>query len=209
MHDDRPARESEAVIQTLLANHRRFLAFLEARVGGRHDAEEILQAAFVRSLEKADEIRDSESATAWFYRLLRNAIVDFYRHRAADRRTLEGFARGLSDAEERVDPDLERVVCDCVRDLVQVVKPEYADLLKKVDLDGLEVSTVADSLGITPGNARVRLHRARAALKEVVEQTCRTCATHGCLDCTCDGGSSKATGESTVSGCAPGVTPAT
>jgi RNA polymerase sigma-70 factor (ECF subfamily) len=31
----------------------------------------------------------------------------------------------------------------------------------------------------------VRLHRARAALKTRLEQSCGTCATHGCLDCTC------------------------
>jgi RNA polymerase sigma factor (sigma-70 family) len=184
--DALPAQDSNAVIETLLANHRRFLAFLESRVGSRHDAEEILQAAFVRSLEKADEIRDTERATAWFYRLLRNAVVDYYRRRASDRRSLEGFARGLSDDPERDDPDLERVVCECVTDLVSVLKPEYADVIRQVDLEGSEVADAADRLGITPGNARVRLHRARTALKEVVERTCRTCATHGCVDCSCD-----------------------
>jgi RNA polymerase sigma-70 factor (ECF subfamily) len=192
MSDEKCDRDSDAVMETLLANHRRFLAFLEARVGSRHDAEEILQAAFVRSLEKADEIRDTESATAWFYRLLRNAVVDHYRHRAADRRSLEGFARGLSEAEKPIDPDMERVVCECVTDLVSVLKPEYAELIRQVDLEGNEVSATAERLGITAGNARVRLHRARGALKDVVERTCRTCATHGCVDCNCGSTASSA-----------------
>jgi RNA polymerase sigma factor (sigma-70 family) len=185
MLDDPRGKESDAVISTLLENHRRFLSFLEARVGSRHDAEEILQAAFVRSLEKADEIRDSESAVAWFYRLLRNAVVDHYRRQAAGRRTLETFARRLSDVDEQVDSEMEQVICECVKDLVPLLKPEYADVIRQVDLEGRDIAAAADALGITPGNARVRLHRARAALKQDVERTCRTCATHECVDCTC------------------------
>lgn len=185
MHHDTNLPDADAVISTLLTNHRRFLSFLEARVGSRHDAEEILQNAFVRSLQKASEIRDSENAVAWFYRLLRNAVVDHYRSNSASQRSLETFARQLSEPNEHSDPAVERVICECVGELVSVLKPEDADLITRVDLHGADVTSVADSLGITPGNARVRLHRARTALRHEVERTCRTCATHGCLDCTC------------------------
>ena len=184
MHEDTRS-DTDDVISILLANHRRFLSFLEARVGSRHDAEEILQSAFARSLQKADEIRDSENAVAWFYRLLRNAVVDHYRRNAAGQRSLETFAQQLSDAHETADPALERVICECVKELLPTLKPEYADLITRIDLQGTDVNSVSDSLGITPGNARVRLHRARTALRHEVERTCRTCAEHGCLDCTC------------------------
>lgn len=185
MPHDSHKSQSKMVTSTLLANHRRFLGFLEARVGSRDDAEEILQDAFVRSVQKGDEIRDSEHAVAWFYRLLRNAVVDHYRRRSAGNRLLETFSRQLSDPRERADPTMERVVCECVKELVAVLKPEHTDLITQVDLQGADVGTVAESMGITPGNVRVRLHRARAALRQEVERTCRTCATHGCMDCTC------------------------
>lgn len=178
-------REARSITSVLLANHLRFLKFLEPRVGSRDDAEEILQAAFVRSLEKAHEIREPENAIAWFYRLLRNAVVDHYRRNASSHRTLEEFANQLSASEGMVDPVTERVICECIQDLVPVLKPEYAELIDRVDLQGGDVSSAAGALGITPGNARVRLHRARAALRDEVERTCRTCATHGCVDCTC------------------------
>src|SRR5215218_9916253 len=79
---------TDTLIGTLLANHRRFLDFLAARVGSREDAEEILHDAFVRGLQKAGEIRDDESAVAWFYRLLRNAVTDHYRRTAAGRKAM-------------------------------------------------------------------------------------------------------------------------
>jgi RNA polymerase sigma-70 factor (ECF subfamily) len=136
----------------------------------------------VRSLDKADTIRDSESAVAWFYRVLRNAVVDHYRRTGATQRNLHAFAEHVSVPEAAA---AERVICECIRDLIPALKPDYGEMIAKVDLDGGEVASVADALGISAGNARVRLHRARAALRQAVEKACRTCATHGCLDCTC------------------------
>lgn len=185
MTADRSDPATDTVVGTLLANHRRFLDFLTARVGSREDAEEILQEAFVRGLQKAGDIRDDENAVAWFYRLLRNAVIDHYRRIATSRKSLEAYAREAPETDTGLDADLERAVCACVNDLIPVLKLEYADLIRRVDLGGADVTSAADALGITPGNARVRLHRARAALRDELQRSCRTCATHGCLDCTC------------------------
>ena len=176
------ARAGDAVADRLVANHREFLRFLEPRVGNRALAEEILQAAFVRTLEKAAEIRDSESAVAWFYRLLRNAVVDHYRRAATEKRTLE---REATVAEAIVDPEMRRIICACLHTLLPNLKPEYAEMIRRVDLDGTPVAEVASLLGITTNNATVRLHRARQALKRELERSCATCATHECLDCRC------------------------
>ncbi|HET9933629.1 MAG TPA: sigma factor, partial [Polyangiaceae bacterium] len=70
--DDALLSRSDDVIARLVGNHRQFLAFLESRLGNRKDAEDLLQAAFVKAIEKVDTLRDDESAVAWFFRLLRN-----------------------------------------------------------------------------------------------------------------------------------------
>jgi RNA polymerase sigma factor (sigma-70 family) len=175
--------EGEAVVRTLVENHRNFLSFLERRVGSRAVAEELLQAAFVRTLEKGEGLRDGESAVAWFYRLLRNALIDHYRKQAAEGRALEREAREATEAGP--DPELKDAVCACVGGLLPTLKPEYAELLRQVDLEERSVPEVAAEVGITPNNAGVRLHRARQALKHQLERSCGTCATHGCLDCSC------------------------
>ena len=64
------------VLRVLVDNHATFLAFLERRVESRDVAEDILQEAFVRSLDRVESIRNTDSALAWFYRVLRNAVVD-------------------------------------------------------------------------------------------------------------------------------------
>ncbi len=176
---------SPEIVERLVRGHRDFLAFLESRLRDRTVAEDVLQAAYVRALERADTIRDGESATAWFYRLLRNALVDHHRRQGAKARALAHEA-ATSDTSAR-DPELFAAVCACVLTLLPALKPEYADVLRRVELDEAPLADVARELAITPNNASVRLHRARRALRAALETSCGTCATHGCLDCACGG----------------------
>jgi RNA polymerase sigma-70 factor (ECF subfamily) len=172
------------VLQALVDNHARFLAFLERRVGSRDEAEDILQEAFVRSLDHASSLGSSASATAWFYRVLRNAITDHYRRQDTRGRALDRLAAETEDSNAP-DGELEAVVCQCILSLVETLKPEYGAAIRRVDLDGLSVRDFATEAGVTPGNAGVRLHRAREALGRQLARSCGTCLTHGCLDCRC------------------------
>lgn len=174
------------VLRILVDNHARFLSFLERRVGSRDEAEDILQDAFVRSVDRAGSLRDAESATAWFYRVLRNAVIDHYRREGTRSRAVERLA---AEAEEPPGPDeeLERVACACVTAMVDTLKPEYGTAIRRVDLEGQTVRGFAEEAGITPTNAGVRLHRAREALRRQLARSCGTCLEHGCLDCTCGG----------------------
>ena len=72
-----------------------------------------------------------------------------------------------------------------MRRLLPKLKPEYAEIIERVDLREEPLAGVAGALGITPNNAAVRLHRARSGLRKQLERSCGTCATHGCLDCRC------------------------
>jgi RNA polymerase sigma factor (sigma-70 family) len=173
---------SAEVLATLVANHREFLEFIERRVGSRAVAEDILQSAFVRSVEKFDTIR--ESAIGWFYRVLRNAIVDHHRRTGAGDRRLDAYAIEHATSDTR-DDELHGVVCKCVAQLADTLKPEYATALRRIEVDGVSVKDYAREAGISSSNAGVRVFRAREALRKQVVRSCGTCASHGCLDCTC------------------------
>ena len=172
------------VLQVLVDNHARFLAFLQKRVGSRDEAEDILQEAFVRSLDHASSLRSAGSATAWFYRVLRNAVTDYYRRQATQGRALDRLA-AESENSDAPDTELERVVCECVLSLVETLKPAYGAAIRRVDLEGVSVRDFAAEVGVTPGNAGVRLHRAREALARQLARSCGTCLKHRCLDCSC------------------------
>jgi RNA polymerase sigma factor (sigma-70 family) len=180
---ERDPREPD-VLGTLLENHARFLAFVERRVGARDDAEDILQEAFVRSLEHKPSLESSTSATTWFYRVLRNAMTDYFRRKESRGRALDRLA-AEAEQTESADRELEQVVCACVLSLLDTLKPEYAGAIRRVDLEESSVRAYATEAGITPSNAGVRLHRAREALRRQLARCCGTCVTHGCIDCQC------------------------
>lgn len=180
-----PGPESQTpadVIERLAASHREFLSFLERRLDDPVLAEDILQSAFARAAQRVDDLRDEESAVAWFYRMLRNAVVDHWRARKRQERQLERLAAELEDEHE---PTLRNEVCRCVDALLPDLKPEYAQALRRIDLEGVPVKTFAEEAQITPNNAGVRVFRARQALRRQLQRCCGTCAEHGCLDCHC------------------------
>ncbi len=175
------------VSRVLVENHREFLRFLERRVGRRDVAEDILQEAFTRGLDKLTNLRDGEAAVAWFYRTLRNAVIDYYRRAKVADRALSQFAEEIEQSEEPKEM-LRDEVCRCVARLADTLKPEYADALRRIEVDGVAVKAFAEERGISPSNAAVRIFRAREALRRQVATSCGTCAEHGCVSCTCSNG---------------------
>lgn len=167
-------------VERLVASHRDFVAFVERRVGLRAEAEDIVQAAFVRGLQHADSVNEVNAVT-WFYRVLRNAIIDHYRKQASTSRALEAYA-----AEPDPSPEVRAEVCACIHGLLAEIKPEYREALRIVDMEDGALSDLAAQSSITPENAAVRVHRARKALRKKVEQACGTCCAHGCFDCQCE-----------------------
>lgn len=174
----------EPLVRALARRQDEFRGFLERRLGDRALADDILQDAFVRSIDKLEDLRDPDAAVSWFYRMLRNAVIDHHRRRGTARRALEAFAAEL----DTIDPagEAHHHVCRCVSHLVDELKPEYAAALQRIDVDGVPVKDHATEAGITSNNAAVRVFRARAALRERVTTTCGACAARGCVDCTCD-----------------------
>lgn len=170
--------------QLLLENRREFLNFLERRLGRRDVAEDILQDAFARGFEKLETLRDGEAVVAWFYRMLRNATIDHYRRAKSADHALTRFAQELEGAEDPPE-SIRGEACRCVARLAETLKPEYAEALRRIELDGLSVAGFAEEQGISKSNAGVRVFRARDALRRQVSLSCGTCAKHGCFQCTC------------------------
>jgi len=180
-HVHTPETHAQAALS---AARSQYLAFVRGRVSDPDLAEDILQEALLRAFRAAPDIDDEERLAAWFYRVLRNAVVDAYRRQDVRARRVER----LSDDYDLADPSEadERDLCECFRALLPSLRPEYAAVLSAVDLEQRPAQEVADELGLTTNNLNVRRHRARRALRESLEATCRICAEHGCLDCTCE-----------------------
>ena len=188
-----PMPSREQLLSAMAENRTAFLSFLERRVGHHETAEDLLQESFARSMDRLP-LEPEESVTAWFYRVLRNGVIDHYRRRGASERALASLRNELEEAPPEPSPDERDAVCRCVARLSETLKPEYAQALRRVDVDGVSVRDFASEAAITPNNAAVRLFRARETLRKRVVRWCGSCAERGCVDCSC--------GEPGTTGCA-------
>jgi RNA polymerase sigma-70 factor (ECF subfamily) len=161
------------------------LAFIRGKISDPEVAEDLLQESLLRAVRAAPDLRDEERLTSWLYQIVRNAITDAYRRRATatDARAQYVAEREAAGADV-LSPEDEATLCACILDVVPTLKPEYAAVVE-AELAGRSTEALTQELGITPNNLKVRRHRAHRQLRERLEQTCRICATHGCLDCSC------------------------
>jgi len=179
-----------AVRQALVESHQDLARFLQRRLGNADEAEDVLQRFIVKAIERSEDLRDVKAVRGWLSRVLATTIVDHQRT-AARRRKREQLADPAKIAElveTAIEPDLEidEAICHCLYNLLPTLKPEYAQLIWRVDLLGEARKTVAQETGVSANNLTVRLHRARQALKQRLEELCRICVIHGFLDCGCE-----------------------
>ena len=171
--------EKERLAAALMPQLEAFVNFARKRVADPELAADVVQDSLLKAMKSAETLREDENVVAWFYRILRNSIIDLYRRRATQAKAMEELAL-LPSGEDHA------ALCRCLEGLMETLKPEYAEVIREVDLKDRSLSEVAKEIKATTNNLTVRLHRARNQLRERLEQTCRLCAKHACLDCTCE-----------------------
>lgn len=180
--------KTSTVIQRLLESESAFRQFVRRRIGDEAVAEDILQQSFVRAVERSQSLSNEQSALAWFYQILRHTVIDYYRSHGAETRRNEAFLQELTISGDRQEPppdEVKATACACLHGLLPRLQGNYAELIKRIDLDGESPAQVAKELKISRNNLSVRLHRGRQSLRAALEGACGICSKHGCLNCTC------------------------
>jgi len=172
----------EPVEDVLLRHRNKLLGFIESKVSDPDLAQDIFQDSLLNAIHAAGDLREEDKLLPWFYRILNNAIIDTYRRRSTESQYLTTFGQSEILAET---PENDAAICECFRVVLPSLKPEYSQVIETLELSNILPEDLAQQLQITPNNLKVRRHRARQALRELIEKTCRICAVHGCLDCTC------------------------
>ena len=181
-------QRADQIARALNDRRAAFKAFLVARVGNAAEADDILQNGLLKALRSADTITDADKSVAWFYQLLRNAVIDHYRSRGAAKRRDDAVGtmlHALGEDLAAAPSGWEAQICACLGSVVDSIKPRHAELLRRVELEGQPVQAAAKALGISPGNASVTLHRACKELRDKLRAFCGACADGACLDCHC------------------------
>jgi RNA polymerase sigma factor (sigma-70 family) len=144
----------------LAAQARPRVVAVASRLVGADEAEDVVQEALLRGYLALSTLRDAERFDAWLCGIAINVAKMRLRTRAARERALAG----LADGNPAPAPD-ESELLALVRDAVDVLPESRRDVVLMHYVDDLSCEEIARVLGTTPGAVRVRLHRARAQLR--------------------------------------------
>jgi RNA polymerase sigma-70 factor (sigma-E family) len=131
--------------------------------GDRYEAEELAQDAFVKACERWDRVRAMENPIGYLYRTAVNA------HRSALRRVRSSARRAF--LLQSSDPISESDDRDHIRRALATLPASQREAIVLVEWLGMSDVEAGSTLGISPGAVRVRISRARAALRPLVEGT--------------------------------------
>ena len=147
------------------------------RVTGQPDeAEEVLQETFINACRGVENFQGRSSLSTWLYRIATNNGLMRLRRRQVQSAPLDAFSldpeaefrpRQLEDWEWNPETvtltdELRQVMDEAVASLPDSLRTAF--ILR--DLEGLSTKEAAEVMGISPGNLKVRLHRARLMLRE-------------------------------------------
>ena len=185
---DTAAKVADAAVRRALVEGRQhILRFLLRRLGDADAAEDVLQTFMLRAIDRSEQLRDVRAVRGWLSQILASSIADYGRKVARQRqREMVMAPTDLDSFQDGFDDELDEAICNCLYKLLPTLRPDYAEVIWRVDLQEQPREAVAKDLGITLNNLTVRLHRGRQALKTRLEQMCLTCPVHGFLDCDCD-----------------------
>ena len=137
-------------------------------------ADDLVQEVFLKVQRKFETLNDQAKFKPWIYRIARNQCFDHFRRASASREDQTGQVQGVDGIQPSlVQLQLERrEMSRCVQNKIDLLPDSKREVIILFDTMGLSHQEVSDILGIRIGAVKVRLHRARKALKEILDRDC-------------------------------------
>lgn len=138
-------------------------------LGNEQDAEDAVQTAFLRGLERIDQLRAGSPFGPWFYSVLRSTALNLRR-----RESLRSHDEIPASAAGGPDParDLSRTLTrEKLLAALEALPEQQRSAVMLYDLEGYSHQEVADVLGVAVGTSRAHVHHGRRALRERLGRT--------------------------------------
>jgi RNA polymerase sigma-70 factor (ECF subfamily) len=175
------AGQDSAFVELVDRYSGRLLAVARRLLNQEQDAQDALQDAFVSAFRSLSTFDGKSTLATWLHRIAVNAALMKLRvKRRKPEQPIEellpkfyddghrqnpGPAWGITAAEAAERVELRELVHRCIGELPD----NYRIVLVLRDIEGLDTTTVANHLGIEPGTVKTRLHRARQALRTLLD----------------------------------------
>jgi RNA polymerase sigma-70 factor (ECF subfamily) len=159
------------------AYHDRICRYVAGLIRDPAEAEDLTQETFLRAHCRRDALRDPNAARGWLYRIATNVCLDRLRQRArqasadgeSEVQPADAGARGSPSAQEQTE---RAETSACVQRCLDYLPDSYRAVILLYEAHGLTAVEIAGLLGISVPATKIRLHRARRKLQEIMEIGC-------------------------------------
>lgn len=145
----------------------------------REDARDVLQETMLKTFESVGDLRHPDAFRTWLYRIAANACLMKRRHSRFLKEEVS-LEEVLPDPEQLKNgpewgrlPDqalLDGELKNQVREAIYSLPPLYRSVLVLRDMEGLDTDEVAQVLGLNKDVVKMRLHRARAKVRQSLDK---------------------------------------
>lgn len=181
-------RQDESAFETLVRRHGGRLLQVARRFVGDEEARDVVQEAFLAAFKAIDRFDGKARLSTWLHRIVVNSCLMRLRKKSHQVEQsiepllptfLEDGHRALVGPAWPDDPldNLERRERrKWVRSGIEQLPTSYRSVILLRDIEGFSGREAGDMLGITPNAVKVRLHRARQALRQILDPRIREAA---------------------------------
>jgi RNA polymerase sigma-70 factor (ECF subfamily) len=177
------ARGGDAsAIRTLVRRHnQRLFRVARAVTGNEAEAEDVVQASYVKAFTKLDTFRGEAQFSTWLTRITLNEALGRRRRlrptgplEAAEREQAAGGGQVIlfPSVQVSINPETEMARSE-VRQMLERVVDDLPTAFRTVfvlrEVEGMSVEETAAQLSLKPETVRTRLHRARRLLRTAIE----------------------------------------
>jgi RNA polymerase sigma-70 factor (ECF subfamily) len=154
-----------------------------SRLMGDQEAEDTFQEVFEKVNRGLEGFRGQSKLSTWIYRIATNAALDrlgssSFKHRSEHTALVDNAEvqdRNPWTGQPKIATDQELIrkqMSECVREFIDRLPPDYKPIIILSELEGFKDKEVADILQISLETVKIRLHRARASLRKVLNDGC-------------------------------------
>jgi RNA polymerase sigma-70 factor (ECF subfamily) len=163
------SRFDARAFESLIDQHaERWFSIARRMLGSDHDAVDAVQEAYVSALSAADRFRGDSLPSTWVHRIVVNTCLMALRSRHRMNRMELDDRLASPPVRDRVVADETRgIIHECIARLPR----SYRDVLVMRDLEEQTTDETARMLRLAPGAVKTRLHRARRALRTLIEES--------------------------------------
>ena len=144
--------------------------FILKRVSDEHQADEILQDAFVKIHKNLNQLQDKKNLRPWLYQIVRNTIADYFRNREFSEELRQDEAEMAEDA--KLGKEASEEIGPCLKALMKRLPDRDRKAIEKVDFEGVSQKELSEKLEISVSGAKSRVQRARGRLKGLLQECC-------------------------------------